>query len=122
MGRIRQLIVDLYFCDMSRFCDGLILADIFETILYRWNRVHWQIQLMPVPDGGWAGFCVSREARLTFQTLPSVDFMALEILTVGTVLDPKSLGEQVVAALDPSLVKFDSTIRGEHLLSKDGER
>ena len=39
---------------------------------------------------------------------------------MGSILDPRSLGEQVVSELDPSLVKFDVTVRGEHLMPIDG--
>lgn len=120
MSHIRHLAADLYFCDMSRLYDGSFLSDVFEKVLKRWNRANWRIVLFPVSDGGWAGMCISAQARLTYQTFPSVDFMALEILTVGTVVDPRSLGEQVVSELEPSLVKFEMMTRGEHLPLLDG--
>lgn len=115
MGRIRHLIADLYFCNTSCLGDQNFLGEVIGKVLQWWSMADSEIHWVTDQNGGLSGLCLLPNTRFTFQTFPSLEFMAVEIITVGRIIDPRSLGEQLVEALEPSLVSFELVVRGEHL-------
>jgi S-adenosylmethionine decarboxylase len=119
LGKIRHLIADLYFCNTSCLADQKFLGDLICKVLQWWSMANSEIYWVMDQNDGLSGLCLLPNTRLTFQTFPRLEFMTMEIITVGRIIDPRALGEQLVEALEPSLVSFELVVRGEHLKMDD---
>lgn len=116
MGRISHLIADFYFCSAaSPLADGASLQRIFESVLPLIHEVRPRLEMFEGYQSGWCGFCLLSNGRITFQTVPSLEFMALEIIAFNRSFDPRAVNEQLVGLLAPSLVTVDVFSRGNHL-------
>lgn len=117
MGRISHLIADLYFCGTANpLADSGSLEGIFQSVLPANCDMKPRMQIFPGDQGGWCGVGLLEGGRITFQTIPALEFMIMEIVAINRSFDPRALNEQLVALLAPSLITVDVFSRGHHLM------
>jgi S-adenosylmethionine/arginine decarboxylase-like enzyme len=116
LGRIAHLIADLYFVGAANpLADCASLQNIFRSVLPATGDYRPRLHIFEGSQGGWYGFGILEGGRISFQTVPPLEFMALEIVAFNRSFDPRTLNEQLVTLLAPSLVTVDVFSRGHHL-------
>lgn len=108
---------DLYLCRPEILKDDDALKGLISDIFRVFGETDGKVAVFPGESEGRIGFFRLKESRISFHTLPSLNYFAFEIFVMGKT-DPNYLSEYLVEKISPQVVTIREFSRAEHLESE----
>jgi S-adenosylmethionine/arginine decarboxylase-like enzyme len=108
------ILADFYLCRREDLADQQKIEEVFLEMLRNFGESNQKVIIISGVGEGFMGLFKVDGARISFQTFPSYEYLALEVYVL-TVSDPSIYVEYIVEKIQPQVVSVREFTRAEHL-------